>query len=123
MYKKKIIILAVLLAIIIAGYLYFIKSTEIKIEYQIAQVQKGDINITVTASGTLVALESVDIGTQVSGKIEKIFVDFNSRVEKGQVIAVLDRTPLNISVDDNKAALYRAEVLTNQADRDYKRPK
>ena len=73
--------------------------------FETAQVKKGTIINTITATGTLEADTTVLIGTQVSGVINKIFVDFNSVVKKHQLLAVLDTTPLQTQVRQSQAAL------------------
>ena len=75
-------------SIIIAGllvlaYFLFIKDDNQAPKFTFAEIKKGDISNTITSTGTLDALKTVDVGTQVSGKIDKIFVDYNSNVRKG----------------------------------------
>jgi len=72
-------------------------------------VKKGSIINTITATGTIEADTTVLIGTQVSGVISKIFVDFNSVVKKGQLLAVLDTTPLQTQVRQAQASLEQAK--------------
>lgn len=91
------------------------------IEYRTAKVEKGDIQVTVRASGTLQAVTTVQVGTQVSGIIKKIFVDFNSVVREGQVIAVLDTILLAQAVEDARASLKKSEIQVNQTKRDFDR--
>jgi HlyD family secretion protein len=79
--------------------------------------------MTVRASGTLQAVTTVQVGTQVSGIIKNIFVDFNSEVREGQVIAVLDTTLLAQAVEDARAALRRSEIQVNQTKREFERTK
>jgi HlyD family secretion protein len=74
-----------------------------------ATVKKGSIINTITATGTIEADTTVLIGTQVSGVISKIFVDFNSVVKKGQLLAVLDTTPLQTQVRQAQASLEQAK--------------
>jgi HlyD family secretion protein len=93
------------------------------VEYRTAKIEKGDIQVTVRASGTLQAVTTVQVGTQVSGIIKKIYVDFNSVVREGQVIAVLDTTLLAQAVEDSRAAMKKAEIQVNQSKRDYDRTK
>ena len=93
------------------------------VEYRTAKVEKGDIQVTVRASGTLQAVTTVQVGTQVSGIIKKILVDFNSVVKEGQVIAVLDTILLAQAVDDAKATLKKSEIQVNQTKRDFDRTK
>jgi HlyD family secretion protein len=73
--------------------------------FETAVVRKGSIINTITATGTIEADTTVLIGTQVSGVINKIFVDFNSVVKKGQLLAVLDTTPLQTQVRQAEASL------------------
>jgi HlyD family secretion protein len=89
--------------------------------WRTATIEKGDLTIEVTSSGTLNPHSLVQVGTQVSGTIEKIFVDYNSKVRRGQLVALLDTTFLHAAVEDARAALMKAqsqEVLTKtNADR------
>jgi HlyD family secretion protein len=73
--------------------------------YETAIVKKGSIVNTITATGTVEADTTVLIGTQVSGVINKIYVDFNSHVKKGQLLAELDKTPLQTQVQQAQASL------------------
>ena len=73
--------------------------------FETAIVKKGSIINTITATGTLQADTTVLIGTQVSGVIKKIYVDFNSVVKKGQLLAELDKTPLQTQVQQAQASL------------------
>jgi HlyD family secretion protein len=77
--------------------------------FETAQVKKGTIINTITATGTLEADTTVLIGTQVSGVINKIYVDFNSVVKKGQLLAVLDTTPLQTQVRQSQASLEQSK--------------
>ena len=124
MKKAYWIILAVVVVVAaIAGWMILKKEKAAAVEYRTAKVEKGDVQVTVRASGTLQAVTTVQVGTQVSGIIKKIYVDFNSVVREGQVIAVLDTTFLVQAVDDAKASLKRSEIQVNQAKRDYDRTK
>ena len=78
-----------------------------------AKVTQVTISTTISATGTLEPVDQVEVGTQVSGDISKIFVDFNSNVKKGQVIAELDKSKL-------KATLTQAEIAYRSAENDYK---
>jgi HlyD family secretion protein len=73
--------------------------------FETAIIRKGSIINTITATGTIQADTTVLIGTQVSGVIKKIFVDFNSVVKKGQLLAELDKTPLQTQVQQAQASL------------------
>jgi HlyD family secretion protein len=123
--KKSYWIIAVVVIVVAAVSVYFIfgKKKQTAIEWRTAKVEKGDIQVTVRASGTLQAVTTVQVGTQVSGIIKKIYVDFNSVVKEGQVIAVLDTILLAQAVDDAKASLKKSEIQVNQTKRDYDRTK
>lgn len=113
--KKKnwltVIITAVLLT---AAYLIFFNEIEKTEEYNFGSITKGNLDIVITSSGTLEAISTVDVGTQVSGKIAKLYVDFNSEVRKGQLLAVLDTVTLAAQVRDAKASYARAKADYNQ---------
>ena len=85
----------------------------------------GDYTVenTVTATGTIEPVETVEVGTQVSGKVEKIYVDFNDEVTKGQLMAELDKQTLNQSLSRAKASLTSAESQLNYAKLTYERTK
>ena len=93
--KKWSVAIVVLLAIG-GGIWYFLHKQEapFEVSYETAKVEKTTIGNSVTATGTVEAVTSVEVGTQVSGIIDKIYVDYNSPVKKGQVIAELDKTNL-----------------------------
>jgi HlyD family secretion protein len=78
--------------------------------YRTAPVDMGDITQTVTATGTLSAVTTVKVGSQVSGIIFKLYADFNSKVKKGDLLAELDPTPFKEKVAQNQAALDKARV-------------
>lgn len=73
-------------------------------------IEKGDISNTITATGTLEATNTVVVGTQVSGVIEKLYVDFNSIVKKGQLIAELDKSTLQSSLENAEADLEKSNA-------------
>ncbi len=89
--------------------------------FEFVEVERGDIENIVSSSGTLSAVGTVDVGTQVSGSIAKIFADYNETVRAGQVLALLDTTMLSASVRDARAGVVRARSLHDQAVRDYDR--
>jgi HlyD family secretion protein len=102
--KKKAIIFTVS-AIVLAAVIYaFASRGDAKVEYQTSTVQRGDIRAQVEATGTINAVTSVQVGSQVSGTIAKLYVDFNTQVKKGQLIAELDPT------------LFQGNLMQAQAD-------
>lgn len=84
-------------------------SSKPKTEYATTTVEKGNISTTVTATGTIEPVTSVEVGTQVSGIVSKIYVDYNSEVKAGQVIAELDRTNLLSTLESQRSNLTSAE--------------
>lgn len=91
------------------------KSGPPKPAYQTATIEKGDITQIVTASGTLSALVSVDVGSQISGRILKLNVDFNSMVKKGEVVAQIDPTIYQAAVDQNSGEVENAKAALRLA--------
>jgi HlyD family secretion protein len=91
--------------------------------FRTAAVTRGSVKATVTSTGTLNAVRTVQVGTQVSGQISKIFVDFNDRVTKGQLIATIDPTLQQQAVADAEAQLERAEATLELAKNEYDRNK
>src|SRR5215831_3824503 len=98
-----------------------------KAQYRSAKVEKGEVVEGVAASGTVQPVVLVQVGTQVSGVIEKLFVDFNAKVKAGQTIALLDARRMasqiaqdDASIESAKAALerMRAQVLQDRANLD-----
>ena len=86
-------------------------------------VAEYTVENTVTATGTIEPVETVEVGTQVSGKVEKIYVDFNDVVKKGELLAELDKLTLTQSVSRAKASLTSAESQLNYAKLTYDRTK
>ena len=126
--KKKgkiwLIILGILVAAVAA--ILIVKATnsankELVIRTHV--VEEYTIENTVTATGTIEPVETVEVGTQVSGKVEKIYVDFNDVVKKGQLMAELDKQTLNQSLSRAKASLTSAESQLNYAKLTYERTK
>ena len=85
--KKIVIGIALAAVVAFAGYMYFTNDNGVP-PYRTAKVEKGEIVDAITATGKINAVITVSVGSQVSGTIQQIFVDFNSRVRKGQVIAL-----------------------------------
>lgn len=86
--------------VIVFGYQYFTKSKEADITIQTVKLSKQDVTTSVTATGTVEPVDTVQVGTQVSGLIKNIYVDYNSPVKKGQLLAEIDKTNLQESVND-----------------------
>lgn len=89
--------------------------------YRFVAIERGDIEASVAATGTLGAVTTVAVGTQVSGRVVEIHADFNDRVKKGQLIARIDPTLLQQSVLDAQAGLERARAEAEKAEVEYRR--
>lgn len=85
-------------------------------KYRTEKIDRGDVATTVTATGTLSAVTTVQIGSQVSGVISRLEADFNSRVQKGQLLAALDPAPFEAQVEQRRAEFTRASVELRNAD-------
>lgn len=120
--KKVILYLSLLIVAGIAAYFYFRKESSIQLaSFQTAAVVKGSVSNSVTATGTLEPLKQVQVGTQVSGVIKKIYVDFNSTVKSGQLLAELDKTPLLAQLASVQADLLSAESQLTFQEANYNR--
>lgn len=113
---KKIAIL--IIVVVGAIFLFFSFRTEekAKIDYEVFNVRRGNIRNTITATGTIEPITQVEVGTQVSGTIARILVDYNSEVKKGQLIAELDKTVLESEYEAQQSTLY-----ANQNEFDYQK--
>ena len=126
--KKKGKIWLIVLGIVIAAVAAILivkatKSANKELVVRTHVVEEYTIENTVTATGTIEPVETVEVGTQVSGKVEKIYVDFNDVVKKGQLMAELDKQTLNQSLSRAKASLTSAESQLNYAKLTYERTK
>jgi len=123
--KKKfyLYIIIVIIAIGTGSYFLFFKSDSEDITYRVDKITRGNIVVQVRATGTINPVRTVLVGAQVSGIIEKIYVDYNSVVHKGQPIAQIDSTFLYASVKEAEANLERNRAQLNEAERNYNRTK
>lgn len=96
---------------------------EAKITLETAEVTNGDIKETVTATGTLESVTQVDVGTQVTGIIDKLYADYNSEVKKGEMIAEIDKTVLQADLNSADATLESARLTFEYTAANYKRDK
>lgn len=105
--KKRIVkigSIVLILVVLVAGYKIFSKgAAPALVKLDTEKVVKGEINAIVTATGTIEATKQVEVGTQVSGVVRKIYVDYNTHVKAGQLIAQLDKTNLQESLENAEA--------------------
>mgnify|MGYP000799256233 FL=1 len=124
MNKKKALVIAAVAAIAaLAVWLLSGGKKEEKITFDTAAVAPSNIMNSITATGTIEPVTSVTVGTQVSGIVSKLFVDYNSVVKKGQVIAELDKTNLMSQLNTAKTQLATAQSQLNYQTANYKRYK
>jgi HlyD family secretion protein len=125
MKRRMIVIVVCIAAAAIAGVLILrhVRGAKNGGTFQLSEVKRGDIENTVTSTGTLSAVNSVEVGAQVSGIIDTLLVDFNSVVKAGEVLAVLDTTITASQVFDARAGLLRSQAQLDQAKAEYDRNK
>jgi HlyD family secretion protein len=119
MTRRKLILISVLMVLILGGAagFYWFSNGKGKASFRTAPVERGDILSTISSTGTLNAVITVQVGTQVSGTIKELTVDYNSRVKKGMLIARIDPDIFEAKVNQAKADLEssRAAVLNQRA--------
>lgn len=120
--KPKIVAFVLIVIVVVAGAMKF---AFVKTEYNFTTVKvgMGSVSNTITATGTLEATETVEVGCQVSGVVEKLYVDFNSKVTKGQLIAELDKSTLQLTLVNAEADLERAQAQLEYQKANYERNK
>jgi len=116
---------AVLAASTLGGVLWFHHRADAGTtpSYRLGKVERGSVKSTVSATGTLGAVRTVQVGTQVSGQIAALYVDFNDHVKKGQLIARIDPVLQQAAVQDAQAGLAKAQAVYTQTQLDYERSK
>ena len=119
--KKILWAVGVLVLIVLVIWLLSGGKKEEKVTFDTAKVEKKDIHTSITATGTIEPVTSVTVGTQVSGIVSKLFVDYNSVVKKGQVIAELDKTNLISELNTAKANLSSAQSTLNYETTNFQR--
>jgi HlyD family secretion protein len=115
---KKIIISAIIVAVAMAVGIFYYSNQTPETTYKTAKIEKGDLVSAVAATGNLAAVVTVQVGTQVSGTIQKLFVDFNSPVKKGQAIARIDPALFNAQVEQSRGSSVNAEGNLQKAKAD-----
>jgi HlyD family secretion protein len=122
MRKKSFIAIALVAVVAVAAVLVH-RAAQAKesTTYRFAAIERGNVESTVSATGTLGAVRTVAVGTQVSGQIAELLVDFNDTVKKGQLLARIDPTLQQQAVTDAQASVERAQAQLLQAQRDYNR--
>lgn len=107
---RKLIILAVLISLGAGGWWLFLREGEPQISYFTEPLKRGDLTQFVTATGTIEAVNTVSVGSQVSGNLAQVLVDYNDQVSVGQLLAVIDPTLFQADVDRARASLTTAQA-------------
>lgn len=113
--KKKMLFVLVIGAVLFAAFGRGVFSRKEGVNYDMAPVERRDISSFVTAIGNVSAVTTVEVGTQVSGTIKEIYADYNSTVNKGQIIALIDPTTFEAQVEQAKANLMQAKAGLQRA--------
>ena len=123
--KKKALIITGIVAVAAIALLVFksFSKKEADLTFDTVKVERGNISNIVTATGTIEAITTVEVGTQVSGIIEHVYVDFNDNVKQGQVLARLDETSLKAQLEQSQASLDQAQAQLNYQEATYNRLK
>ncbi len=106
-------IVALVIAVVLFNLIF--SSGNGGVSYKTAEAKRGDLVINVTTTGTLQPVSQVDVGTELSGTLATVEVDFNDMVEKDQVLARLDTTALESRIAEAKAVLQKAEAMVQEA--------
>ncbi|MCM1169474.1 MAG: efflux RND transporter periplasmic adaptor subunit [Bacteroides sp.] len=123
--KKVLIWTGIVIVVAIAAFLIVRKSggNVGRLAYETQAIGRGDMENSVTATGTVEPMEQVEVGTQVSGIIDKIYVDYNSKVKKGEVIAELDKTVLQAELETARLSVESNRNEYNYQEKNYRRNK
>src|SRR5262249_61057716 len=113
--KKSGWLIAAGAVLVVGALLYFGLNRRAQVQHFTAKVERGDIRDVVEATGTINAVITVQVGSQVSGTIAKLFVDFNSRVHKGDIVALIDPALFKGAVEQASADLDNAKANLSAA--------
>jgi HlyD family secretion protein len=120
--KKKLVIGTVVMLLIAALIWFFTRNgKESEGKYTMVKIDRGDLEAVVSSTGTLSAVTTVQVGTQVSGRIAKIYSDFNQTVKKGQLLAMLDTSSLLMAVSEAESSYEKARAQLKQNKQDLDR--
>lgn len=116
--KGRVVVIALAVVVAVSGLVFWKvrgQATEAP-NYRTVEATVGDMKLTVTATGTLQGVDTVEVGTEVSGKVVEVLVDFNERVRKGQVLARLDPEQLDARLEEAGAQLIAAQASVRNAE-------
>lgn len=118
---KRIVIVSILISVTAAYWFSGKKDESNEGQYRTRSIEQGDIIQTISANGTLTPVVLVNVGTQVSGTVAKLYADYNDQVETGQILAELDPALLQAQLQQSKANLLSAQATLRMADSKLKR--
>ena len=121
--KKFLIVLFAVVAIAALVWWLFVREKPFTATYQETKIERADLSVSVSATGTVEPVSQVEVGTQVSGIVSRLYVDYNSNVKKGQVIAELDKTNLLSELASKKSNLASAKSEYDYQLKNYERQK
>jgi HlyD family secretion protein len=123
MNARRILIVLVVLAAVATAVTFYLRrdGKTAQVKYRTETVDRGVVTSVVTATGTISAVTTVQVGSQVSGIIQNLYVDYNSPVKKGQLLATLDPTPFETQVEQRQADVLRAQVQMRNAEIQFNR--
>lgn len=123
MTRQRWIIVGVVAVTLVAGAVWFLRGNEATANtpYRLAAIERGDVEETISSTGTLAALQTVAIGTQVSGQVIELHADFNDRVQAGQLLARIDPTLQRQQVRNVQANLERVQADLRRTEQEYER--
>ncbi|MDP8201278.1 MAG: efflux RND transporter periplasmic adaptor subunit [Candidatus Tenebribacter burtonii] len=118
---KKIWLIIFVIVLIGSGAYYLIskKNGSSETEYEFTEITRGDLENLVSCTGTLEAVGAVEVGTELSGTVSKVFADYNDDVKKNQILAILDTTQLAINLRSSKADLIRTKAQYELSKKEY----
>lgn len=120
--KKKMVLAILALLLILAAVWFFTRNgKEAEGKYTLVKIDRGDLEAVVSSTGTLGAVTTVQVGTQVSGRIAKIYTDFNKTVKKGELLAMLDTSSLLMAVSEAESSYDRSRAQLKQSKQDMNR--
>ena len=123
MKKRGVYILLAAAAVLATGFFLFggFRGVKASPVFQVVEVERGDLEIVVSSTGTLSPLEAVNVGAEVSGTVQQVFADFNDTVKKGDLLALVDPTAYEAAVKEAKAAVQKTEAMLEKAKNEYAR--
>lgn len=122
LFKKKVLLAILALLLILAAIWFFTRNGEEAAgRYTLVKIDHGDLEAVVSSTGTLSAVTTVQVGTQVSGRIAKLYADFNQAVKQGQLLAMLDTSSLLQAVSEAESTHDRSRAQLKQAKQDLDR--